>query len=118
MVALALAGVGLYGVLDYSVQHRTREIGIRMAIGARGGDIARSVTGSVSAAVTCGAVAGAGLGVAAARSVESLLFGVRIADPRLLLAPAACILAVALVAALRPVLRAVRVDPANTLRAE
>ena len=66
----------------------------------------------------CGAVAGAGLGVVAARSVESLLFGVRIADPRLLLAPAACILAVALVAALRPVLRAVRVDPANTLRAE
>ena len=118
VVALALAGVGLYGVLDYSVQHRTREIGIRMAIGARGGDIARSVTGSVSAAVMCGAVAGAGLGVVAARSVESLLFGVRIADPRLLLPPAACILAVALVAALRPVLRAVRVDPANTLRAE
>jgi hypothetical protein len=73
VVALLLAGVGLYGVLDYSVLQRRREIGIRMAIGARSLDIARRLTGEAFAMVFLGAAAGLGLGMASVRYIESLL---------------------------------------------
>src|SRR5207237_9959310 len=71
-VALLLAGVGLYGVLDYSVLQRKREIAIRMAIGAQAGDIARRVTLDVFAMVVAGALAGLALGMASVRYIESL----------------------------------------------
>jgi predicted permease len=118
MVALLLAGVGLYGVLDYSVLQRRHEIGIRMALGAQAGDIARRVTVAVFSMVLAGALAGLALGLASVRYIETLLYQVKASDPRMLALPALTIIAAALLAALPPVIRAVRVDPAKTLRAE
>jgi predicted permease len=118
VVALLLAGVGLYGVLDYSVLQRRREIGIRMAIGAQAGDIARRVTTDVLTMVLVGAFAGLALGMASLRFIETLLYEVKATDPAMVALPSLTILAAALLAALPPVVRAVRTDPATTLRAE
>jgi predicted permease len=118
VVALLLAGIGLYGVLDYSVLQRRREIGIRMAIGARAGDIARRVTVEVFSMVLAGAVAGVTLGMASVRYIESLLYQVKPTDLAMLALPSLAILAAALLAAVPPVIRAVRIDPATTLRSE
>ena len=79
-VALLLAGVGLYGVLDYSVLQRRREIGIRLAIGAQPGGIARLVTLDVFSMVLAGALAGLALGMGAVRFIESLLYQVKPTD--------------------------------------
>jgi predicted permease len=117
-VALLLAGVGLYGVLDYSVLQRRREMAIRMALGARAGHVARRVTAHAYTMVIAGALGGLALGFASARSIESLLYQVKPSDPRVLALPALTILAVALLAALPPVIRAVRIEPATMLRAE
>jgi ABC-type lipoprotein release transport system permease subunit len=118
VVALLLAGVGLYAVLDYSVLQRRREIGIRMAIGARSLDIARGLTLEVFAMVFLGAAAGLGLGMASAHYIESLLYQVKATDLGSLTLPALAILAAALLAALPPVIRAVRIDPVKVLRSE
>ncbi len=118
VVALLLAAVGLYGVLDYSVLQRRREIGIRMALGAPPGNIARHVTTDVLTMVLVGAVGGLALGMAAVRYIESLFYQVKPTDPAMLALPALTILAAAVLAALPPVIRAVRIDPAETLRVE
>jgi predicted lysophospholipase L1 biosynthesis ABC-type transport system permease subunit len=117
-VALLLAGVGLYGVLDYSVLQRRREIGIRIAIGARGNDIIALVTFEGFAMVLIGAIAGSVLGIASVRYVESLLYQVKPTDAAMLALPLVTILSAALLATLPAVIRAVRVDPARMLRAE
>ena len=117
-VALLLAAIGLYGVLDYSVLQRRREIGIRMAIGAPAGDIARRVTTDVFSMVLLGALAGLALGMASARYIESLLYQVKPTDLAMLALPPLTILAAALLASLPAVIRAVRIDPAKTLRSE
>jgi len=117
-VALLLAGIGLYGVLEYSVLQRRREIGIRLAIGARAGSIARGVTAEVFLMVLVGAAAGLALGMAAVRSLESLLFQVKAYDLTMLAIPAMTIVAAALLAAVPAVIRAVRIDPAVMLRSE
>jgi putative ABC transport system permease protein len=117
-VALALAGIGLYGVLDYSVVQRRREIGIRMAIGAQAGDVARRVTLGVFGMVVAGAAAGLGLGELSVRYIAALLYQVKPTDPAMLALPITVILASALGAAVPAVLRAVRVDPAAVLHAE
>ncbi len=117
-VALLLAGVGLYGVLDYSVLQRRREIGIRMAIGARAGSIARLVTVDVFAMVFVGALAGLALGMGAARFIATLLYDVKPGDAGMLAIPSLAILAAALLAAAPAVVRAVRIDPVEMLRAE
>jgi ABC-type antimicrobial peptide transport system permease subunit len=108
----------LYGVLDYSVLQRRREIGIRMAIGAQAGDIARRVTLDVFAMVALGAMAGLALGMASVRYIEALLYGVKATDLAVLAVPSLTILAAALLAALPAVVRAVRIDPVAMLRAE
>jgi putative ABC transport system permease protein len=118
IVALLLAGIGLYGVLDYSVLQRRREIGIRMAIGAQAGDIARRVTFDVFAMVIAGALAGLALGMGSVRYIETLLYGVKATDLTMLALPSITILAVALLAAMPAVIRAVRIDPVAMLRAE
>jgi len=118
IVALLLAGVGLYGVLHYSVLQRRREIGIRIAVGAQAGGVARLVTMDVFAMVLLGAVAGVGLGMLSVRYVESLFYQVKATDLQMLALPSLAILVGALLAALRPVMQAVRIDPASMLRAE
>ncbi len=117
-VALLLAGVGLYGVLNYSVLQRRREIAIRMALGAQAGDIARRVTAEVFAMVLSGALAGFALGMSSVRYIESLLYQVHATDPGILAAPSLAILAAALVAALPAVVQAVRIDPVTVMRSE
>jgi ABC-type antimicrobial peptide transport system permease subunit len=118
LVALLLAGLGLYGVLDYSVLQRRREIGIRMALGAQAGDVARRVTVEVLSMVLAGALAGLALGMAAVRYIESLLYQVKATDPAMLAFPGLAILAAAILAALPPVIRAVQTDPLTVLRSE
>jgi predicted permease len=118
IVALLLAGVGLYGVLHYSVLQRRREIGIRIAVGAQAGGIARLVTMDVFAMVLVGAAAGIGLGMLLVRYVESLFYQVKATDLQMLAFPALAILAGAFLAALRPVMQAVRIEPVSMLRAE
>jgi putative ABC transport system permease protein len=116
--ALLLAGIGLYGVLDYSVLQRRREFGIRLAIGAQPGHIARGVTADVFSMVVIGAAAGLTLGMVSARYLETLLYQVKPTDSGILALPSAAILAAALLAALPAVIRAIRIDPVTMLRAE
>ncbi len=118
VVALLLAGVGLYGVLHYSVVQRRREISIRIAVGAQARSIARLVTVEVFPMVLIGGVAGLGLGMASVRYIETLFYQVKATDLAMLAFPSLTLLAVALFAALPAVIRAVRTDPAAMLRAE
>ena len=117
-VSLVLAAIGLYGVLDYSVLQRRREIGIRTAIGAPAGDIVRRVIAGVFSMVLVGAVAGLALGMASVRYIESLLYQVKPTDLAMLALPSITTLVAASLAAMPAVTRAVRIDPATTLRAE
>ena len=117
-VALLLAGLGLYGVLDYSVLQRRREIGIRMALGAPADRIARQVTADVFSMVLAGTLAGLALGMAAVRYLESLFYQVKPTDLAMLALPSLAILAAALLAALPPVIHAVQTDPLTVLRSE
>ena len=117
-VALLLAAIGLFGVLDYSVLQRRREIGIRMAIGAQAGDIARRVTVDAFSMVLVGALAGLALGMASTRYIESLLYQVKPTEFGVLALPSLTILGAALLAALPAVIRAVRIDPARILRTD
>jgi predicted permease len=118
IVALLLAGVGLYGVLHYSVLQRRREIGIRMAIGAPARSIARLAIVDVLAMALAGAAAGVALGMASARFMASLFYQVKATDLPMLAFPALALFAVALLAAVPAVIRAVRVDPVKMLRVE
>jgi predicted permease len=118
VVALLLAGVGLYGVLHYSVLQRRREIGIRMAIGAPAGSIARLAIADVFAVALGGAAAGLALGMASVRFIASLFYQVKATDLPMLVFPSLALLAVALLAALPAVIRAVRIDPVTMLREE
>jgi predicted permease len=117
-VALFLAGVGLYGVLNYAVIQRRREIGVRMALGARAVHVIRGVTAEVMSPVGLGTVLGLGAGLAFGRLVERILFEVKPTDPLTITAPLLTLAAVAALAALPPAVRAVRIDPAQTLRSE
>lgn len=117
-VALLLAGIGLYAVLNYSVLQRRREIGIRMAIGSSRAGIARIVTLDVFLMVMLGGCAGVALGFAAARYVQSLFYQVKSTDADVIALPACAILLTALVATLPPVVRALRTNPTEVLRAE
>jgi putative ABC transport system permease protein len=118
IVALLLAGVGLYGVLHYWVLQRQREIGIRIAVGAQARGIARLVTMDVFSMVLLGAAAGVGVGMVSVRFIESLFYQVKAADLQMLAPPSLAILAGAFLAAVPAVIRAVRIDPITMLRAE
>ena len=117
-VALVLAAIGLYGVLDYAVVERRREIGIRMAIGAQAGDIARRVTADVFRMLATGAAVGAVFGMLSVRYIAALLYEVRPGDPTMLAIPSAILLGTALLASLPAVIHAVRTDPMTILRME
>lgn len=118
VVALLLAAVGLYGVLDYSVQQRRREIGIRMALGAQPGDLARRVTSEVFLMLLLGSAGGLALGLGTERYLETLLYGVKATDWQMIAGPLAVLFGAAVLAAIPPVIRAVRFDPAMLLRSE
>jgi predicted permease len=117
-VALLLAGIGLYAVLNYSVLQRRREIGIRMAIGSSRSGIVRIVTLDVFLMIALGGVAGVALGFGAARSVASLFYQVKASDAEMIALPVCAILLTALVATLPAVFRALNTDPTEILRAE
>ena len=116
IVALALSGIGIYGVLAYLVSQRTREIGIRMALGARAADVLRLVIREGMRPVTAGAVAGMGMALLATRAIRSLLFGVTPLDPVSFVAAPVVLASVALLACYLPARRATRVDPLVALR--
>ncbi len=118
VVALLLAGIGLYGVLNYAVIQQRREIGVRMALGARAADVVRCITGALLVMVSVGLLIGLAGGLAFGRLVEPLLFRVKATDPSTFLTPILILAAVAAFAAIAPALRAVRIDPAQTLRTE
>jgi len=117
-VALLLAGIGLYAVLNYSVVQRRREIGIRMAIGSTRAGIVRIVTLDALVVVATGSGVGVAFGFGAARYVESLFYQVKATDADMLALPTCAILVTALVATLPAVLRALGTDPTEILRAE
>jgi predicted permease len=117
-VALLLAGIGLYGVLNYTVIQRRREIGLRMALGARAAHVLRRVTAEMLGSVGVGCIFGLTGGLAFGRLVQSILFEVKATDAVSVAVPLLTLAVVAAFAALPPAVRAVRIDPAQTLRSE
>jgi putative ABC transport system permease protein len=118
LLGLTLAAIGLYGILAHFVGEQTREIGLRMALGARAGDVLRGVLGEGARLAALGAVAGLALSLAATRLVRGMLFGVGAYDPLAFLAAPALLALVALAACGVPAWRAARVDPVVALRQE
>ncbi|HEY3454941.1 MAG TPA: FtsX-like permease family protein [Bryobacteraceae bacterium] len=117
-IALLLAGVGLYGVLDYSVFQRRREIGIRMAVGAEPQELAVQVTARFFWMLLVGAITGFACSLASVRYIESLLYQVRPIAVPVLLIPVIAMLAAAVIAAVPAVIHAIKIDVATLLRAE
>ena len=117
-LALLLAGVGLYGVVAYAVSQRTREIGIRMALGASRHTVVRMVLKGSMKVVGLGLAIGLVLSLVAGRAVESFLGDVSFADPIALVAGPLVMIACALVASWLPARRAARIDPMKSLREE
>ena len=117
-LALTLAIVGVFGVLAYSVQQRTREFGVRIALGATVPDIMRLVLSSAARYTVIGVVSGLGLAAAASRSIATLLFGVTPWDPITFGSVGILLAVTATVAAAAPAIRAARVDPVEAFRSE
>jgi putative ABC transport system permease protein len=117
-VGLLLAAIGLYGVLAYNVARRTREIGIRMALGARIADVMRLIVGQGFVLVVAGGVIGTVVALASARVLRAYLFGVSSTDPTTFIAVASLLSVVALFACWLPARTAANVDPMEALRHE
>ena len=117
-VALKLAAAGIYGVMSYSVARRTHEIGVRMALGAKGSDVLKLVTGQGTILALGGAAAGLAGALPLAHLMSSLLYGVRPADPLTFAVVSALLIAVAVLASYIPARRAAKVDPMVALRYE
>jgi predicted permease len=117
-VALLLAGVGLYGVLNYAVIQRRREIGVRMALGARAVHVVRRIMAELLTPVGAGVLLGLAGGLAFGQLVEMILFEVKATDTMSVATPLLTLAVAAALAAITPAVRAVRIDPAQTLRSE
>ncbi|MFC1660305.1 ADOP family duplicated permease [Gemmatimonadota bacterium] len=117
-LALLLAAIGLYGVVNFSVATLTREIGIRMSLGAEGGTVIATVMKGAMGVVVLGGILGLALAFALARVIQVFLFGVRPGDPLTMSLVPALLCGVAFVAALIPARRATRVNPTEALQSE
>jgi putative ABC transport system permease protein len=117
-LALALAAIGIYGVMTYAVTQRTTEIGVRMAVGASTRDVFHLIVSDGLKVTGVGVAAGVAGSLLIARALSALLFGVRPTDPVTLGATAVVLLAVAAIACFLPARRATRVDPIVALRSE
>ena len=117
-LALVLAAIGIYGVVAFNVARRTNEIGVRMALGARRGDILRLVLRSALSLIGAAVLIGGPLAFLAGRALRAQLFGVSAHDPVLLLTALGTLVAVALLATSVPARRATRIDPLVALRAD
>ena len=118
LASMLLAAIGIYGLLAYSVTQRTREIGVRVALGAEPGSIIRMVVAGGARMIAAGAAAGLAGALALSGVMKSLVFGISARDPLTFIAAPAIFVAVALVAAYLPARRAARVSPMEALRAE
>ncbi len=118
VVAAAMSAVGLYGVLSYSISRQTKEIGIRFALGAPRQDVAMSLLARIGLAIGLGAAIGLAAGLGVARYIESMLFEVKPSDWVGTALPLAFLLAIAILASLQPLARAIRIDPGSALRHE
>jgi putative ABC transport system permease protein len=117
-LALVLASVGIYGIVSYSVSQRTREIGIRMALGARGVDVLRMVVGNGMTLVVAGVAIGVAGALALTRFLTTMLFGVTATDTTTFVLVSSALVVVALIACLIPARRATKVNPLDALRCE
>ena len=117
-IAFLLAAVGIHGLLSFSVSQRTQEIGVRMALGAKSGQILSLILGESSRLAIAGVVLGAGLGYGAGRAMQSLLAGLDPGDAATFATAMALAVILTLAGSLIPTVRAVRVDPAVAVRAE
>lgn len=118
VLALALAAVGLYGVVAYSITRRTRELGVRLTLGATRGQVVRMVLRQAATLGVLGVVIGVAASLWLTRFLRELLYGVRPGDPLTMLTVSVLLMGVALVAGWFPARRAARVDPAIAMRAE
>jgi ABC-type antimicrobial peptide transport system permease subunit len=118
LLALVLACIGLYGLLAYEVARRTREIGIRMALGAQRGDVLRQVVKQGLVLALIGAVVGVGVALGVTRYLKAMLYDVQAYDPMTIVVVVALLIVVALAACWIPARRATRVDPMVALRYE
>jgi predicted permease len=118
VITLMLAAAGLYGVVAYTVAQRTREVGIRMALGARRAEIVKLMLGYGAARATLGIAAGLAIAVVATRVLTNMLIEVRADDPLTYLGVALLLATTALLASLIPARRAARIDPMEAIRAE
>jgi putative ABC transport system permease protein len=117
-LGLLLAAVGIYGVVSYSAEQRTNEIGIRIALGARAGDVIRLILKHGLALASVGVVIGLLVSLALTRLMKTLLFGVGAADPLTFAVIALLLVGVALLACWIPARRATKVDPMIALKCE
>jgi putative ABC transport system permease protein len=117
-LALILGAVGLYGVLSYVVAERTREIGVRMALGATAAAVLRMIVTQGVRVVLAGAVVGIAVALASTRLLDTLLFGTEPVDPVVFVAMSLVMIAIGMLASYVPARRASRVDPIESLRLE
>jgi ABC-type antimicrobial peptide transport system permease subunit len=118
VVALALAAIGLYGLMSYMVRQRTREIGVRLALGARTSDVLWLVAGHGAKVTLLGITIGAVAALVLTRVLVSMLYGIAPTDARALGVTSSVLMGAAILACYVPARRAMRVDPVNTLRAD